>query len=41
MFEKIIDTAARIIIIWVAIDAVRQVLNPNKEEEERKEEENK
>lgn len=40
MIKKVITVAVRVIVICLAAEAVREVWNPN-EEEERKEEENK
>ena len=38
MFEKVITTAARILTVWMATEAIRQVWNElNKEEEGKKE----
>ena len=37
MFKKIITTAMRIVVICLAAEAVREVWNPNEEEEEKKE----
>ena len=38
MFNKIINVITGILIICLAAEAVRQIWNPNEEEEERKEE---
>lgn len=38
MFKKIVTTAARILIICLAAEAIRQVWNPDKEKEEEKKE---
>lgn len=38
MFKKIVTTAARIIVIWMATEAVRQVWNERERQKEGKKE---